>query len=188
MAQRRTQPEIVTLIQQRTLERRTPIEIFHELEQQFPGTYPSRRTVEYIAKEVAPRDQSGEWQLAKAPPDEARQVLPVLGEVIRRTKGQTVRLTVAEAGWIARLRTAVPDLPAWEAYESARRLMGLIAQDKPTTRVEIYLAIGPWRGDKETAEFLDYEAAIADSPQRRATAETLARMTRRLPGVVKINA
>jgi hypothetical protein len=185
MAQRRTPTEIVKAIRERTLEGHTPIEIYHELERRFEATYPSRRTVEYIAKEVAPRDVSGDWRLAEAPGEEARLVLPVLAEVVRRTNARTVRLTVSEAQWIARLRTSVPDIPLWEAYAYARVYMGLVAEGKPTAGLDVRLAFGPWRGDKETAELLDYEAAVAATPEARASNETLARITRALPGVVR---
>ena len=68
---------------------------------------PSENTVRDMVKEVMSRDPSGQWTLADAKIEEIPLVLPVWR--LARSFGRD--LTLAEADWVLRIRTAAQDMP-----------------------------------------------------------------------------
>lgn len=144
---RSTAPEIIQEIRRLVLQGWTPAEIDQHLsrDDRFAARAPSRRTIDYIAAEARPRDDSEDWSFAHASADEASLVLPVVAAVVANTAGRVRRVTRQEASWIARIREAVPDVPAWDAYWLARDYITRAAQGQGSHDLDLYLGFGAWR-------------------------------------------
>jgi hypothetical protein len=106
---------------------------------------PSYRTVQRIVERMA-KDLSGPWSLAEVEGlDEATLsvVLEALAQLIEDSSGQKASLTRAEAGWIAKLRKAAPDLDPGSLLTLAR----WYAAKEPgkTVDLDVFVAFHPWR-------------------------------------------
>lgn len=148
MTRRRIGRDIQQYIEGGTLTGWTPPEIREALRgiPQFNGRVPTLRTVQRIAKEFVPSDESGPWTFNEADPDDAALVLPVLAEVIERTKGHRTEMTRAVAEKVARIRRVAPDLHLWVAYSLA--VAYLAKEGTKTDDLDAFLAFAPWRGDE----------------------------------------
>lgn len=150
---RRTAPDVRRAIQDLAAEGHTAISIQALLEQdeRFAGRVPvSQRTVQSIAREGRLRDASGRWSLKTAGED-AVLVLPVFRAILERWHG-SMRLTNAQAAWVARLRAADPELPALEAFRLAQRYLAAEQLGKTTTDEDRFIALQLWRDDKKARE------------------------------------
>jgi hypothetical protein len=104
------------------------------------------------------------WTLAAADPDEARSVLPVLADLIRRAVERDrlleasgkprmrageggVRIARALAHWIAHLRAIAPEMPVYTAYRMASRYWMAEAGGAPTKFLDAAMALEIWRDE-----------------------------------------
>ena len=128
-------------------------EVHRHIEEMFGETLaiPTERTIYNILRDLTIHDDSEEWQFAETDGDEAALILPVLADIAHATQGHRTSITNREAGWVVRLRRAVPDLaPLW-AYAYARHYILRLQREQPTTDLDMLLSFAPWRG-KEHAE------------------------------------
>ena len=127
-----------------------------------PNDLPNERTVQRWAQ--ARRGESAEeaWGLGDANQGEGQLVLPVLRALSQLSGGRRLDLTKQEAEWIVRIRRGCPDLGPQEVFWLARRYVDAIAGGNSTGALDLYLAIGPWRGPAELTEF----AGLLQGPDR----------------------
>lgn len=159
MAQRRrTDPEIVQRIRELAVTGHTGPSIERLLSVDYADRTPSLRTIQGIMRERT-AEPAEWWSVTEATAEEARLVLPILAEQIRRRA--TLEATYFEkhgrrisdlpvgalrihrelAGWIAKLRTIAPELPLSDAYSLAIRYW--FADDNPY--LDAYLALHAWQ-------------------------------------------
>lgn len=126
-------------------------QIVEELQRRFERDwYPSRRTVQDVIREVTPASDEGEsWTVATADPEDVPLVLPVLADLIRNSDGVVTGFGLETGRWIAKLRRAVPDIPAGEALHLAIYYQMAAKAERPTYNLDIYLALQLWRSPKE---------------------------------------
>jgi len=105
---------------------------------------PDQRTIQRIAKEVRPPDESGVWSVLDADPEQAARVIDVVRWMIIQTEGRT-RLTRHDVTWIARVRTVAPEVPpAWALY-LAMGYRILSERPNPDSRaLDLALGGAPW--------------------------------------------
>lgn len=158
----RTDPDVRAEVERLSLEGWWAAAIHRKLtdDQRFRGRVPEPRTIQNLVRQATPRDPSGVWVLAEATAENARLVLPVLAEVLRRTDGRKSHLTRGEGDWISRLGGAVPDLPGWWVYELAHRYMRRLSRELPTSPFDELLAFAPWRGEPEFERYMDFVASV----------------------------
>lgn len=143
---RRTDKDIVDAIHELASDGYRPADIHRRLNERFgQAATPVLRTVENIAREVTPHDTSEAWRLAAADPEAAAIVLPVLAELLDSSEDRIQGVSRREAEWIVRLRGAVPDLPATDAYKLARDYLARIERNEDTADLDRYLVMAPWR-------------------------------------------
>jgi hypothetical protein len=143
--QRRTDTDIVRTIHELASRSYRPAEIRRRLVDRFgEAATPTDRTVENIAREVTPRDSSGDW----SPTDSDNpmpQLREVLATVIERTEGRKRHLTKREAETTGRLLAFAPDVPPWQAYVLARWYLAEREANAPTEDLDEWLAFAPWQ-------------------------------------------
>lgn len=93
---------------------------------------PSLRTAQRIVSQIAPTGER--WSFATASPDEARWVLPVIAALGANA------LSRETAGWIARVRRAVPGLPPDDAFRWAIRYQAAAASGRDTAALDARFA------------------------------------------------
>jgi hypothetical protein len=143
---RRTDKDIVDAIHELASDGYRPADIHRRLNERFGlSATPVLRTVENIAREVTPHDTSEAWRLAAAEPAAAAIILPVLAELLESSEGRIQSVSRREAEWIVRLRGAVPDLPAIDAYKLARDYLARRQRNEDTADLDWYLVMAPWR-------------------------------------------
>ena len=98
---------------------------------------PSENTIRDLVAEMIARAESAEWTLATADLAEIPLVLPVWA--CAQTLG--LRLSVQEAAWVVRIRTAAPDLPLDDVWG----LAGLrVLWPDSAHAIDALLAFAPW--------------------------------------------
>lgn len=155
--QHRIDPDIVGRIRELAVTGHTGPSIERLLSVDYADHTPSLRTIQGIMRERT-ADPSEWWSVTTATAEEARLVLPVLAEQIRRRATiETAyeakhgrRITDLPAGalrihrelaeWIAKLRTIAPDLPLSEVYSLAIRYWF-----GATPYLDAYLALHAWQ-------------------------------------------
>lgn len=143
---RRTDRDIVVAIHELASDGYRPADIHRRLNERFGlSETPVLRTVENIAREVTPHDTSEAWRLATADPPAAAIVLPMLAELLESSEGRIQSVSRREAEWIVRLRGAVHDLPAIDAYKLARDYLARGERNEDTADLDRYLVMAPWR-------------------------------------------
>lgn len=138
MTQRRTDPDVVARIRELAVTGHTgpSIERLLSADVAYADRAPSLRTIQGIMRETEAKPAEW-WSVTDASPEEARLVLPVLAEQIRRratieraylerhgkrltnSPPESFRLHRELAQWIAKLRAIAPDYP--EIYSLAIR-------------------------------------------------------------------
>jgi hypothetical protein len=121
-----------------------------QLVRDFPGRYvPSERTIQKAVRALGPMPSGKElWSMVDADPDEAAAVLPVIRELIHNSNGMVgLHFSKATGRWIAKLRQAVPELPAGEALMLAQRYRLAEAGGYPTPNLDTGLALMPWSSE-----------------------------------------
>ncbi|MBA3779736.1 MAG: hypothetical protein H0X16_10655 [Chloroflexi bacterium] len=159
---KRTRPEVRTRIRELYLEGNNAAQIQRKLdeEEHWADDVPALRTIQHLVRQMAgPRDTSGDWSVTGADADEARLVLPVLAEVITRTRGRVKRFTRKQGEWIAKLSRIDPNLPAWYVYDLAKAYIAHEDQGADSLVVDHYLAFDKSRPSKWT-EGSPYEQAV----------------------------
>jgi hypothetical protein len=135
----------------------SPRSIRIELRKSFPklpdADLPSERTLYNIRREIRPPDDDdSSWSLLHGDPEEARLALPVMREMNRPGSGGTLGWNLSKdlVRWIARVRTADPDIPLREAFFQALRYLQLERVVNPDREAaDRYLILQMWR-TKET--------------------------------------
>lgn len=134
-----------------------------QIEEEIAGTIeqagfgvPSLRTIQRIVQEDARVDPSGAWSLLKADASEAAVVLPVLEELLQRSRDGAFLLTVAEGKLVARLIMARPGLSGRLAYRLAREYVKCESTGTPTTVLDAALAFAPWEGEEASKRYHDW--------------------------------
>ena len=150
----RTNPRVVETIEALAWDGYGPAAILKEVQEEFGEGCVSLSLLKAIVKEV-PRDPTAPWSLYLAEPEEAALVLPVLQAVITRSAGEHV-LTIGEAGWVARVRRAAPDLPPYAAFELARWYYRRSEIGHPVSDdMDALLAYAPWRSPEAWKRYQD---------------------------------
>ena len=117
-------------------------QVHREVEDRMGTAAVSLRTVQrYMTQQ--PKRADGSWALETAESDEARLVLPVLAHAAW-TLGRRIEIDQSAGQAIAKVRSAAPDVPLWDAY-----VLGQALADGETERVTDYLAFEGWRDDGE---------------------------------------
>lgn len=106
---------------------------------------PSLRTIQAIAREAAPRDPAEWWSAATAPVDEARVILPILGELLERTGGRYRRVRRRHAHWVAKVLAWAPDIPPATAFALGWAYARAQQADEATDSLDRYISLGLWR-------------------------------------------
>ena len=140
-------------------------EIQRTLELKFgPNRSPQLRTVQRMVRELRAADASSVWSAspAEATSDD-RHALEVLAAVIVGTGGSRTTLTQTEAAHAVGIRSLAPDLDAWLTYRLARAYMARAARGEPTTDLDAWLALAPWRSAPDRDR---YELAVRNGLPR----------------------
>jgi hypothetical protein len=111
-----------------------------------PG-YISEKTVQRMVRDFRGSGSSEPWSFLTADADEAALVIDVVAWGVAVTWGR-YRPFKEEATWIARVRTAVPDIPVdWALYVAGGYWL-LSKQSSPDSRaLDHTLGIRPWESD-----------------------------------------
>ena len=135
---RRTTPvEVIDFIRQQTVLGHGPTAILRQIEAG-PLSAPSLRTVQSIAAEMRPPDDSDAWSPATADAGEAALVMPVLAALVRA--GQMTSMTQAMARWVARVRLVAPSLGHLEVLLFAGRYLAAEGAGRGYGEVDVELA------------------------------------------------
>lgn len=164
---RRTDIEVQARIEELVLMRRTPSQICQALESDpaiKPDRLPTLRTIERIVKDLAPDDGTGPWKLGDSGPEDTTIVLRTIAALALGSEKHSriyEPLTRREAEWVVRVARAAPDLPpGWPVWRLARMYLGHEQRNMPTRPVDFYVAMAPWRGERERVTYLE---AIAEA-------------------------
>ena len=107
---------------------------------------PSLRTIQRIARQAKPRDQSGDWAIEHSSPEDARTVLSFLAEAIVETDGRVASVTREQADWLVRLRPLGPPT----GFGPTLRLVALYQErrshGRPSDDLDAFLGFAPWSG------------------------------------------
>lgn len=157
---RRIDPEVVQRIRELSALGHHPAGIERHLsaDEEFADRTPHVRTIQKVVRDITPAEPRDWWSVTEATAEEARLVLPVLAEQIRRRANLeaayearhgrrisdlpagALRIHRELAAWIAKLRTIAPELPLSEAYSLAIRYW--FADTNPY--LDAYLALHAW--------------------------------------------
>jgi hypothetical protein len=134
------------------------------------------RTIRSIIREDVPPDLSGEWSLSSTEadvtdPTMASHILTVLAHIRKRSSGELGALTNHQATWIARLRSAFPDMPASEVWWLTMRYVYYENTNRDTQPLDTYLAFQPWL-DLDHAEEWGAAAIGENTPLSELSVET----------------
>ena len=148
---RRTDPDVVSLIERLALEGWTATQTLRQLEgsDEYADRAPSLRTVQDIARRVTPQSPGEQWTFATSDPDDAGTVLAALAAAIGRTGGRVNRISLDEAAMIARIARARPTIPPVTAWECARLYLARKRSGHSTDGLDAFLAFEPWRDGGE---------------------------------------
>jgi hypothetical protein len=138
---RTTSPAVVQYIQQQTVLGHGPTAIRRALERgdgPRGAEVPAHRTIQYIAREVRPVDDSDTWSPGSADLEEAALVMPVLVTLVRA--GQMTSLTTATARWIARIRRIAPELSPLDSLLFAGRYLAAERGGQGYAMIDLALA------------------------------------------------
>jgi hypothetical protein len=119
-----------------------------------PGPVPHLKTIQRIARAArppAPATPGDAWNPKGAGEGEAMLVLPVLAEVIERSRGHIRTFSRDLAEWIVAVRRAAPTLPPWEAYELSVEYLRAERGERgalPMSALDAYLAFHPWDSEE----------------------------------------
>jgi hypothetical protein len=132
----------------------TPSQIHRELFPDGQGSpdFVSKKTVERMVKDFAPADSSGPWSLVGADPEEARTILDVLAHELT---SRPVWPTRERARWIARVRTAAPDIPTAWAREIAHGYEIFCEYPLMVRYIDLALILRPWASPSALAGFAE---------------------------------
>lgn len=122
------------------------------------GTHsPPDRTVRSIIQREAVEDHSGAWSLTDGiePITVLEDVLRVLRAIVRASEGRRSFLTKREAGYVAQLATAAPDLSPIAMFRLARLYLKRGFDKQGTEDLDVYLALAPWRDEESAKAYAD---------------------------------
>jgi hypothetical protein len=143
----RTDPDIVGQIEVWAGDGFGPGSIREKLlgDDRFRSRAPSLRTVSQYAGRIRKKQLSPYWNLEDSP-EGAALIMPALREKIEHSFGRERRLTVDEARWLARIRTAAPNIPIASAFVRARAMTWVNAGDEGEAEesLQAFLAYEPW--------------------------------------------
>lgn len=146
MTTRRADPDVLEAIESHLIRGHTPAQVSRALarESRFAGRLPTLRTLQRMARDVAPTDDSGEWRLT---PDETE---PAILHVVAASliDGWKIPLTIAEAAWIRFLRKAMPEVGWLTLRNFARLYVTTEARGESTAWLSLAVSIQPWRGGR----------------------------------------
>jgi hypothetical protein len=140
--------------------------IAEALEERFGDAAPMEKTVRaWIRDERIRRTEPGEsWRVqpVEPRPEDAAYLLAVLREVIvdRSHVGEVATIPSDLARWIVALREPLQGLTPLQVHDVARLYAARVANDRPTSDVDVWMAFRPWRMSVEDLE--DWKHRVAD--------------------------
>lgn len=148
---RRIDLDVTIEIERLARDNRGVRQIESHLIKEFPrDKVPHPKTIQrIIVDETTPRDTSAAWRLAGADPEDAALILPVLF-----TASGHWLLTITEAEWVVRIRSAAPDLPIDGVRDAVKTYVSAQRHERDTGLLDLVLSRHPWRseGDRDATD------------------------------------
>ncbi|MEZ4501040.1 MAG: hypothetical protein R3C39_00230 [Dehalococcoidia bacterium] len=123
-----------------------------------------------------PKDGSALWSLADGRGDESdRLILETKRVVLEKTEGRE-SVSIAEAQWIARVRSAAPSMEPYTAFTVARLYLMREGRGEDMHDLDVMLAYRPWKSVEDALEWVRaVESGVVPWPRAyTATDETAA--------------
>jgi hypothetical protein len=129
-------------------------EVHRTLEREFGPGAVSVRWIQALVDLVWTEDPSEPWTIGDAGSDDPTFILPTLGWLLSHTVWRP-HLRRGEARWVARVQRVAPDLHPEAVFFLARMYLARQEREEPTTDIDAYLALGPWRSEEAFTTYLD---------------------------------